>query len=933
MVRTWLVFLLLITSAWLTSAWAAAKDALPLREDDSLPLFSPDNLWPGRHPLDFQRPFMAEVGSAQVRLAAAADTRELPEASLRVPRRWTVYLVQHVHTDIGYTRPQTEILPEHLRYIDYALDYCDLTDDYPDDARFRWTCEASWAVREYLKRRPAEQIERLKRRVAEGRIEIAGMFLNMSEIASESAMADSLQPIRSIEQALDTRVRIAMQNDVNGAAWCLADYFSGIGVKYFTMGINKTRSLLPFDRPTPFWWESPSGKRVLAFRADHYHTGNFWKIHEGKLAPFRQGLLAYLDSLAKRGYPYDAISVQYSGYHTDNSPPAMKECDLIRAWNKKYAWPKLRSAVASEFFRYLETEHAADLPVHRQAWPDWWTDGFGSAARETAAARQTQVALETDQTLLAMATLFGVPVSPSVASRIDSVQENLLFYDEHTYGAAESISDPLAENSMVQWAEKSAYVWQAVKQAGMLREEALGTLQPLLARTSVPTVTVFNTLSWRRSGLVNVFIDHEILPADKSFRIIDPATHEAIPAQPVRRRPEGTYWALWATGIPPLGYKTFRIEVGNQARVTSADSDAPPEVLENAYYRLTVDPKTGGLKDLLDKQSGTQLVDVNADWRVGQLLHEAMKDRRNFDRRTLKYQGLGNVKLRPGTDGPIWQSLLVEGNLPGCDPQHGAHAEIRLYKNEKRLELHYSIRKLPQTNPEALYVAFPFALPGGKILYEAQGGMVRPGEDQIPGSASDWQTVQNFLVVRSDQQQLIFGSDQIPLVQLGGLNLGKWQPVTRIERPHLFSWVMNNYWFTNFRATQQGDFQWSYYLTSSRDTSNTAAARFGWSARIPLVPRVLPAGQPTGAKLVRSLLARDMPQLALVSARPARDAGGVILHLRSLDGKAATFRLKGLSASAKNQSLEEVNVLEKALSPPGPSCAFAPYENKFIKLK
>ena len=61
-----------------------------------------------------------------------------------------VYLVQHTHTDIGYTRPQTEILPEHLRYIDYALDYCDLTDGYPDDARFRWTCETSWAVREYL---------------------------------------------------------------------------------------------------------------------------------------------------------------------------------------------------------------------------------------------------------------------------------------------------------------------------------------------------------------------------------------------------------------------------------------------------------------------------------------------------------------------------------------------------------------------------------------------------------------------------------------------------------------------------------------------------------------------------------------------------------------------------------------------------------------
>ena len=39
------------------------------------------------------------------------------------PKKWEIYFVQHSHTDIGYTRPQSEILAEHMRYIDYALDY------------------------------------------------------------------------------------------------------------------------------------------------------------------------------------------------------------------------------------------------------------------------------------------------------------------------------------------------------------------------------------------------------------------------------------------------------------------------------------------------------------------------------------------------------------------------------------------------------------------------------------------------------------------------------------------------------------------------------------------------------------------------------------------------------------------------------------------
>ena len=62
-----------------------------------------------------------------------------------------------------YTRPQSEILAEHQRYIDTALDYCDLTDNMPDEAKFRWTCESAWVVKEYLKTRPAAQVKAVQK--------------------------------------------------------------------------------------------------------------------------------------------------------------------------------------------------------------------------------------------------------------------------------------------------------------------------------------------------------------------------------------------------------------------------------------------------------------------------------------------------------------------------------------------------------------------------------------------------------------------------------------------------------------------------------------------------------------------------------------------------------------------------------------------------
>jgi hypothetical protein len=858
-------------------------------------------------------------------VAAGGVQAEVAAVPMRPPRRWTLYLVQHTHTDIGYTRPQTEILPEHLRYIDHALDLCDLTDSYPEEARFRWTCETSWAVREYLRRRPAGQIGRLRKRVAEGRIELTAMLLNMSEIADEGVLAASLQPLSEMRAVFGDTLRTAMQNDVNGAAWCLPDYFSTAGIRYLTMGINKTRSLLPFDTPTAFWWESPSGKRTLAFRPDHYMTGNRWKIHTGRVD---EGELAqYLSRLEQAGYPFDRLAVQYSGYFTDNSPPAQTECQAVRDWNQAYAWPRLRLATAREFLEYVEKEQGANLPVHRQAWPDWWTDGFGSAARETAAVRETQAGLQVSKGLLAMAVMAGLPLPPGTLERVAAIQEALLFYDEHTFGAAESISDPLAENSMVQWGEKSSYAWEAVKTASLLREEALGLLQQLLPRSEAPTLAVFNTLGWIRSGVALAFIDHEFVPGDRACLLREIGSGREYAGQRLRSRSEGSYWAFFLQDVPPLGFRAYRVVAGDPGK--KEDDGGGDAVLENRFYRLEVSPLTGAIRSALDKTSGRQLVDESAPWQLGQFIYERAVDRRDFETaqfpkdHPFRRSTLSDVKLGKVQAGPLWQSVVIQAEADGCVKPNGVHLEIRLFNDSRRIELHYTIRKMGVRDPEGVYVAFPVRASSSIIQYEAQGGAVIPGPQQLPGSSSDWQTIQTFAAVKDGEGQFILSSPQVPLVQLGDLNLGKWMPITRIEKPHIYSWVMNNYWFTNFLSSQEGEFRWSYSLTSSTDQEPSLTTRFGWESTIPLATRVLPPGAP--AKLGRALPVWELgpAHLLLVEARPARQ-GGVILHLREVAGKTATLAL--------GAPLTELNVLESPIGRTSSSLVFAPYEVKFVKV-
>lgn len=856
-------------------------------------------------------------------------------AFTRAPvRKWTVYLVQHTHTDIGYTRPQTDILPEHLRFIDYALDYCDLTDDYPDNARFRWTCEASWPVHAYFISRPLEQIRRLKQRILEGRIELTALPFNLSEIADENLLADSLQFLK-LFRSMKLPVTTAMQNDVNGIAWCFAEYLPDAGIRYLIMGQHGHRARIPFDKPTPFWWESPSGKRVLAFRADHYNTGNFWGIHNGIFEASEKEVMKYLSSLEKRNYPFDRISVQYSGYFTDNSPPSTVVCDFIKEWNEKYVWPKLRNATAGEFMSYICTHYDKNIPVFRKAWPDWWSDGFGSTSRETAAARQTQAELTANQALLSMASFMGSCIPKSAESKIKKIREALLFWDEHTMGAAESISEPLSENSMVQWAEKSSYVWEAFKENRLLQETALGLVQDHIPRNNKPSISVFNTLNWERSGLTEVYIDHEILPPGTAFRILD-SNGKDIAAQPSRSRADGTYWFLWAENIPALGYSVYQIEKLDRPNIPVLVQKYQNTNLENNYYRIDIDPDTGTISGLYDKEMKRDLVDANCSWTMGTFIHETISNRSQLEQFQLinfTREKTEDIKIEKIVKGPIWTSVHASGYTETAVKSKRLQWEIRLYNKEKRIEILYSIVKKGITDPEALYVAFPFNLPDADILYEIHGGEVTPGKDQLEGTSADWHTIQSYAAVNSPVGQIILVSDEIPLMQFGDLNLGKFQYIAEVKNPHMYSWIMNNYWVTNFRASQEGEFKWKYSLTSTSDTSRQVRVLFGWGSRIPLLTRVFPPGNIRTGLLKQSLFQILPDNILLVALKTIPNEDGFLLHVREIAGKPSVISVTGRSKIDKQLILTEANVLGEPIGKTGHSLPLPAFGTKFLLLK
>jgi len=845
-------------------------------------------------------------------------------------KKWTIDLIQHSHTDIGYTRSQTEILAEHLRYIDYALDYCDATDDYPENAKFRWTCEASWPVDEFLKSRPEEQVSRLLKRISEGRIEVTGMYFNFDELPDEQILAASLAAAGRIK-ARGIPVTLAMQNDVNGIGWCLNDYFSQLGIRYLNMGTHGHRALICFDKPTMFWWESPSGKRVLTFRAEHYMTGNtLFEIQNGDLNKFQNNLLTYLKNLEKLKYPFNEMAIQLSGYLTDNSPPSTLASEMIRKWDEVFEWPKISTSTAISFFRKMENEHSSEFPVIRGAWPDWWTDGFGSAARETSVTRKAAASFKANTGALSMAAVAGIKLPDGIERKIDLVNDALLFYTEHTTGYSESVREPYSQPTMEQRALKESYAWEADRRTASLGEDGMGLLQSMFKKEKEPSLIVFNTLNWKRSGKSVIYIDHQIVPRGSTAGIYD-HNGKRIPAQALSHRADGTYWALWLDDIPAFGFKKFLVRPLNEESNT-IDRERPAS-LENKWYKITPDYSSGTISSWFDKELSLELVDKNSEYGMLEFVLEQLGNRSQMERRMLvdfERSSLDTLWFDSFTQGPVFNNIRFYGESETSISPKGYSFEIRLYNTEKQIEIVCSITKKSIIDPESFYIAFPFNLKDGKHFTEVQGGIIETGKDQIKGSSNDWYSVQNFTSVRNEKAQVVIGCTEMPLMQFGAINTGRYRAGAMPQSTHIFSWPMNNYWVTNFNADQRGGHTWTYYLTTSDDISGTFASQFGWGSRVPFLTRILP-GQGTGDNKAEGSFIEGWPaNVLLISVRPLDDGKTILVHLRETGGKEARLSLKnGLTGNQLDISCADVtgNIV------PDSENIIKPLESKFFLIK
>jgi alpha-mannosidase len=818
-----------------------------------------------------------------------------------MPKIETIYLIHHSHTDVGYTHDQPIVWELQTRFIDEALDLAEFYADHNSDGAFRWTVENTAVLKRWLTRATTCDIQRFQKLEQDGRIEVTGMFANLTPLLDTDQLIETFQILRSLREDYGLTIEHAMNCDVNGENWPLADVLLDLGIKGFTMAINTHFGGAVRPSPLPFLWESPSGRTLPANNGWRYDRG--W--HEGIGRDAKEfervrfpRLQKYLDEI---GYPLPILLLQSIHPYGDNGS-AFSFASFIDAWNNAGKSPRIVLATPRIWWKALQP-YMKTLPVLRGDWTDYWNFGSISSAREQTMNRMSRTRLRTADAMFApiAAAKKQARWSHRTFDRYrEAAWETLTLWDEHTWGADCAIRAPYSEDTVTQWHHKANYAYTARSLSLLLQRDAAADFARSVQRKQNDDLLVFNPLPYARTvtGKVPHFVMNPRGTSDDSTAGRQHQDRDDLSRYPF----DAAYLAhtLPPTEIPAYGYKV--IQRASLVKLVSTASEA--DVVENHRYHITFDRKHGGIISLYDKQLDWELVDTGFEYPLNGYISERVADETaEWARHHLFFQESApdSAEIPPG-----WKSgwrakrssaaavikhtvqksdigITVVQTLEAAGVIGHLMQIVHLPHYADYVEVEGCWTMGLDSHPEAAHIAFPFDLPNATARYDIGFQSVIAGAEQLPGVCRDYFTVQGWVDFSNGERGVTIATPDNPMVQLGGFHFGDFQQDFNLERSLLLGWVTNNYWDTNFRAHQPGQVSYRYRIIPYSGAFDEARAhRFGLEAmnNVPLFQHL---GEETtsGDLLPESgslLILPDFPT-TVQRIKTSQDGKGIIIRL------------------------------------------------------
>jgi alpha-mannosidase len=476
---------------------------------------------------------------------------------------------------------------------------------------------------------------------------------------------------------------------------------------------------------------------------------------------------------------------------------------------------------------------------------------------------------------------------------------------------------------------------------------------------SVPIV-VFSGLGWPRDDVVkaHLTIYGDVVPSRiddfrKGMRLVD-ETGEIVPFHVIQTSENisrAVDLIFVAQGVPALGYKTYFLTPADQtesfpvASQITLDRDQDMKeprrslgsnVIENQFYRLTVDKATGGVT-VFDKQLNR---DVSKDMQVvgveerGSNNVQPEKDTgRTFPMTVTgttveENNGVRTVFRISGilADIPIVQRLILYSALKRLDIENSLDwQEQRLL----RIQQQFSI---PQPNAQVVY-GVPFGANAAANIMPGSGPdtkFIPSMTDEINKEAwEQYRVIQDWIFAGTSESGVTVAANH-QLVRLSdgmiAANMIRGQRYTSVK-------IVSGEEVTSIRFPPNGHYVFNYSLTSGLGDWKTAHSyQAGRSLNHPLLPvSVIDEISAKSLPPTNSFFSVQADNLVLSAVKKSESDRSVIVRLYEIQGAKAETPVTFLG---KQQDFRETDLLEQELRAPDQRVLrVSPYEIKTIKLR
>ena len=489
---------------------------------------------------------------------------------MKAAKKWTLDIVPQEHLDIGFTDYAPKVAELQSESVDGVLD---ILKKQPD---FRWTLDGSWVAQQYLATRSESRRKDFLAAVRAGQIIVPAQYANqLTGTASLEGLIRGLHYSHSLARKYDLPVGAANITDVPSYSWSYASVLHDAGVKYLAAASNSWRAPVVlqgrWNEKSPFYWEGPDGGRVMMWYSRAYLQLATLYGTPPTLPAVEDAMPVFLQAYTRPDYVANSVIVY--GSQLENTPLSRAQAKLPGEWAKEFAYPRMVFTTFKAAMASLKKQFHGDLKTYRGDLGPYWEDGFTSDARYTGIFRRNQQRILTAEKMSTLPALLNPELRPDRARMADAWQ-NMLLFGEHTWTAVSGTTQPEGDQYRRQLKQKDMESVIAGNDITKTVEQSWAQLESQI-ELKQRSVVAFNSLSWKRSGWVDVD-----LPAGQM--IVDTATGHAVP-QVILRREAGTQLPGFggatnrvrfeAEDVPAMGYRAFAI-----APATGAHSFVPESV-------------------------------------------------------------------------------------------------------------------------------------------------------------------------------------------------------------------------------------------------------------------------------------------------------------------------------------------------------------------